>query len=161
MIAGEKMKRCMALLQPHVKGSAEGKAGAKVIIGTVSGDLHDIGKNLVATMLSVGGYEVVDLGVNVPPLEFVKAGRDQKAAVLALSSLMTASLPYQKEVIDLLTEMGLRDRLYVIVGGGPVTPDYAARIGADGWAENAALAVPLCQKLLASGQTPPVPTVLV
>jgi methylmalonyl-CoA mutase cobalamin-binding domain/chain len=161
MIAGEKMKRCMALLQPQIKSEADAKGSGKIIIGTVSGDLHDIGKNLVATMLAVGGFQVVDLGVNVPPLEFVKAGRDQRATVLALSSLMTASLPYQKEVIDLLTEMGLRDRLYVIVGGGPVTDEFAARIGADGWAANAALAVSLCKQLVASGQTPPVPTVIV
>jgi methylmalonyl-CoA mutase cobalamin-binding domain/chain len=161
MIAGEKMKRCMALLQPHIQATSGAKGGGKVVIGTVSGDLHDIGKNLVATMLAVGGFEVVDLGVNVPPLEFVKAGRDQRAAILALSSLMTASLPYQKEVLDLLKEMGLRDRQYVIVGGGPVTPEYAARIGADGWAGNAAQAVTLCKQLVASGQTPPVPTIIV
>jgi methylmalonyl-CoA mutase cobalamin-binding domain/chain len=161
MIAGEKMKRCMALLQPHIQTTSGAKGGGKIVVGTVSGDLHDIGKNLVATMLAVGGFEVVDLGVNVPPLEFVKAGRDQRATILALSSLMTASLPYQKEVIDLLKEMGLRDRHYVIVGGGPVTPDYASRIGADGWAANAAQAVTLCKQLVASGQTPPVSTVIV
>jgi methylmalonyl-CoA mutase cobalamin-binding domain/chain len=161
MIAGEKMKRCMALLQPHIKSADGPKGGGKVIIGTVSGDLHDIGKNLVATMLAVGGFNVVDLGVNVPPLEFVRVGRDQRATILALSSLMTASLPYQKEVIDLLKEMGLRDRHYVIVGGGPVTPEYAAGIGADGWAANAAQAVTLCKQLATSGQTPPVLTVIV
>lgn len=160
MIAGEKMKRCMALLQPQIKGGTGG-TGGKVVIGTVSGDLHDIGKNLVATMLAVGGFEVIDLGVNIPPLEFVKTGRDQRANVLALSSLMTASLPYQKEVIDLLKEMGLRDRLYVIVGGGPVTAEYAAQIGADGWAANAAQAPGLCKQLVTSGQKPPVPTVIV
>ena len=160
MIAGEKMKRCMALLQPHIKGAGGAVGGGKVLIGTVSGDRHDIGKNLVATLLAVGGFDVVDLGVNVPPLEFVKAGRDQRATILALSSLMTASLPYQKEVIDLLKEMGLRERHYVIVGGGPVTPEFAARIGADGWASNAAQAVTLCKQLVASGQTPPVPTMI-
>ena len=160
MIAGEKMKRCMALLQPQIKGGAGAGTGGKVVIGTVSGDLHDIGKNLVATMLAVGGFEVVDLGVNIPPLEFVKAGRDQRASILALSSLMTASLPYQKEVIELLKEMGLRDRLYVIVGGGPVTPEFAAQIGADGWAANAAQAPALCKQLVTSGQKPPVPTVI-
>jgi methylmalonyl-CoA mutase cobalamin-binding domain/chain len=161
MIAGEKMKRCMALLQAQIKGTEAAKGSGKVIIGTVWGDVHDLGKNLVATMLAVAGFEVVDLGVNVPPLEFVKAGRDQHAPILALSSLMTASLPYQKEVIDLLKEMGLRQRFYVVVGGGPVTPEYAAQIGADGWTANAAQAVTLCKQLIASGQTPPVPTLII
>jgi len=160
MIAGEKMKQCMKLLQPQITVSGRQKGGGRVVLGTVSGDLHDIGKNLVATMLTVGGFEITDLGVNVAPLEFVKAAREQQADIVALSSLMTASLPYQREVIDLLTEMGQRDRYYVIVGGGPVTPDFAGAIGADGWAENAAKAVGLCKSLMASGQTPPVNTVI-
>jgi methylmalonyl-CoA mutase cobalamin-binding domain/chain len=160
MIAGEKMKRCMGVLQPHIQATGEQKAGGHVVLGTVSGDLHDIGKNLVATMLTVGGFEVTDLGVNVSPLEFVKAAREQRADIVALSSLMTASLPYQKEVIDLLVEMGQRKKYFVIVGGGPVTPEFATRIGADGWAENAAQAVGLCKELVKSGKTPPVETVI-
>jgi methylmalonyl-CoA mutase cobalamin-binding domain/chain len=160
MIAGEKMKQCMKLLQPHIQVAGQQKGGGHVVLGTVSGDLHDIGKNLVATMLTVGGFEVTDLGVNVAPLDFVKAAREQRADIIALSSLMTASLPYQREVLDLLTEMGHRDRYYVIVGGGPVTPDFAGAIGADGWAENAAKAVGLCKTLLGSAQTPPVDTVI-
>lgn len=160
MIAGEKMKRCMGVLQPHIQATGEQRASGRVVLGTVSGDLHDIGKNLVATMLTVGGFEVTDLGVNVAPLDFVRAAREQRADIIALSSLMTASLPYQREVIDLLTEMGQRDRYYVIVGGGPVTPDFAGTIGADGWAENAAKAVGLCKTLMASGQTPSVKTVI-
>jgi methylmalonyl-CoA mutase cobalamin-binding domain/chain len=154
MIAGEKMKRCMGILQPHIQATGREKASGRVVLGTVSGDLHDIGKNLVATMLTVGGFRVTDLGVNVSPLEFVKAAREQQANILALSSLMTASLPYQKEVIDLLTEMGQRGSYYVIVGGGPVTPEFARQIGADGWAENAAQAVGLCNELITSGKAP-------
>jgi methylmalonyl-CoA mutase cobalamin-binding domain/chain len=161
MIAGEKMKRCMAVLQPQIKAGGRGRPTGRVLIGTVSGDLHDIGKNLVATMLTVGAFEVIDLGVNVPPLQFIKAAREQRATILALSSLMTASLPYQKEVIDLLVELKLRDKYYVIVGGGPVTPEFAASIGADGWAANAAKAVGLCEQLIGSGKTPPVQTVVV
>ena len=160
MIAGEKMKRSMALLQPHIKAGSGPKAGARVVLGTVSGDLHDIGKNLVGTMLTVAGFEVTDLGVNVPPLDFCKAAREHRAEILALSSLMTASLPYQQEVIDLLREMGQREKYYVIVGGGPVTPDFAERIGADGWAENAAQAAGLCRQLLESGLAPAVKTVI-
>jgi methylmalonyl-CoA mutase cobalamin-binding domain/chain len=160
MIAGEKMTRCMAILQPYIQATGDAKASARVVLGTVSGDLHDIGKNLVATMLTVAGFEVSDLGVNVPPLEFIKAAREHKADILALSSLMTNSLPYQKEVIDLLNEMGQRERYYVIVGGGPVTPEFARQIGADGWAENAAQAAGLCRQLIESGNTPPVTTVI-
>jgi methylmalonyl-CoA mutase cobalamin-binding domain/chain len=159
MIAGEKMKRCMDTLQPHIKAD-DAKTGGRIVLGTVSGDLHDIGKNLVATMLTVGGFDVVDVGVNVAPLEFVKAAREQRADIIALSSLMTNSLPYQKEVIDLLSEMGQRDRYYVIVGGGPVTPEFATDIGADGWAENAASAVGLCEELVASDETPATKTVV-
>lgn len=160
MIAGEKMKRCMAVLQPHIQATGGQKASGRVVLGTVSGDLHDIGKNLVATMLTVGGFQVTDLGVNVPPLDFVKAAREQRADIVALSSLMTASLPYQKEVIDLLSEMGQREQYYVIVGGGPVTPEFATQIGADGWAENAAQAVGLCNQLIKSGKTPSAETVI-
>jgi methylmalonyl-CoA mutase cobalamin-binding domain/chain len=160
MIAGEKMKRAMALLQPHLKAGTAQSSG-RAVLGTVSGDLHDIGKNLVATMLTVGGFEVADLGVNVSPLDFVKAAREQRANILALSSLMTASLPYQKEVIDLLQEMGQRDKYYVIVGGGPVTPEFAQHIGADGWAEHAPQATELCRRLLESGQAPATQTLIV
>ena len=161
MIAGEKMKRAMALLQPHIVAGSGREASGRVVLGTVLGDLHDIGKNLVATMLTVGGFEVSDLGVNVTPLDFVKAAREQRANILALSSLMTASLPYQKEVIDLLREMGQRDKYYIVVGGGPVTPDFARRIGADGWAENAPQAADLCRRLLRSGQAPATQTLIV
>ncbi|MFC2030268.1 B12-binding domain-containing protein [Chloroflexota bacterium] len=160
MIAGEKMKRCMNVLQPHIKATGRQRTTGRVVLGTVSGDLHDIGKNLVGTMLTVGGFDVVDLGVNVSPLDFVRAAREQKADIVALSSLMTASMPYQKEVIDLLTEMGQRGNHYIIVGGGPVTPEFAQEISADGWAENAASAVGLCEGLVSSGETAPVKTVI-
>lgn len=160
MIAGEKMKRCMAALQPHIKAGDDQKVRGRVVLGTVSGDLHDIGKNLVATLLTVGGFDVVDVGVNVAPMDFVKVARQQQADIIALSSLMTASLPYQREVIDLLSEMGQREKYYVIVGGGPVTPEFARGIGADGWAENAASAVGLCRQLVASGETPATKTIV-
>ncbi len=124
------------------------------MLGTVSGDIHDIGKNLVGTMLLVGGYELIDLGVDVPPLEFVTNVKDKGVNVVALSALMTASLPYQQEVINLLREMGLREKVFVIVGGGPVTAEYARQIGADGWAENAAGALRLVDKILSGEHVP-------
>lgn len=155
MIAGEKMKRCMDIFRPHLAGAdAAASAGSKIVLGTVSGDIHDIGKNLVGTMLTIGGYQIADLGVNVPPLEFVTAVRERQADMVALSALMTASLPYQSEVITLLKEMGLREKVYVIIGGGPVTVEYAQEIGADGWAENAAAALKLADKILASDKKP-------
>ena len=155
MIAGEKMKRCMEVFRPHLAPTDSASAGGgKIVLGTVSGDIHDIGKNLVGTMLTIGGYQIADLGVNVPPLEFVTAVRERQADMVALSALMTASLPYQSEVITLLKEMGLREKVYVIMGGGPVTPEFAQEAGADGWAENAAAALKLADKILASGKKP-------
>jgi len=156
MIAARKMERCMAILRPHIKAGEGHKSGGRIVIGTVSGDIHDIGKNLVSTMLAVRGFEVTDIGVNVPPLKFVAAARDGGAHIIALSSLMTTSLPYQQEVMAVLNEMALRDRFYVIVGGGPVTAEFAAEIGADGWAENASSAARLCEILTTSGEKPPV-----
>jgi methylmalonyl-CoA mutase cobalamin-binding domain/chain len=160
MIAGKKMERCMAVFKPQLEVERRTSTGARIVIGSVMGDIHDIGKNLVATMLSVGGFEVVDLGVGVPAMEFVKAAKKERADIIALSSLMTTTLPYQREVLDLLREMGLREKYFVVVGGGPVTPEFATEIGADGWAENAALAVSLCTTLMTSGKTPPVETVV-
>lgn len=155
MIAGRKMERCMAVLRPHIKATDGSKQGGRIVIGTVSGDIHDIGKNLVATMVAVRGFDIIDLGVNVPPLKFVQSAREVGADIIALSSLMTTSLPYQQEVIDVLKELNLRDRFYVIVGGGPVTPEFATAIGADGWAENAASAARLCEMLMTSSIKPP------
>jgi len=156
MIAGRKMELAMGVLRPHLKAGEKVAGGGRVILGTVSGDIHDIGKNLVGTMLTVGGFTVTDVGVNVPPLEFIKAAKEHRADIIALSALMTASLPYQREVIMLLTELGLREKFFVIVGGGPVTPEFAQSIGADGWAENAASALKLADKLLTAGVKPPV-----
>jgi len=156
MIAGKKMEQCMAVLRPHIKADEGSRVGGRVVIGTAFGDIHDIGKNLVATMLTVGGFEVTDLGVSVPPLDFVNAAKEKRADIIALSALMTTSLPYQQEVIDLLKEMGLREKYYIIVGGGPITAEFASEIGADGWADNAAAAIGLCDALLTSEETPPV-----
>jgi methylmalonyl-CoA mutase cobalamin-binding domain/chain len=162
MRAGEAMKQCMKILSAHL--SADGSANKKgtVVVAAVSGDIHDIGKNLVGTMLSVHGYNVVDLGVDVNPMEITEAAERENADFIAMSSLMTTSMPYQRDVMDILNETGLRDRFYVIVGGGPVTPDYAQDIGADGWGLSAVSAVKVCDELLKAGHQPPVPeTILV
>ncbi len=160
MLAGETMKQCMAVFAAHMAmGTASRKRG-KVLIGAVAGDIHDIGKNLVATQLSLKGFEVVDLGVNVAPMEIVNRAEHEKAQIIALSALMTTSMPYQRDVIKVLNEMGLRQKYFVVIGGGPVTPEYAAAAGADGWAANAVLAARLCESLAEGGQRPPLATTL-
>ncbi|NJN92667.1 MAG: dimethylamine corrinoid protein 3 [Anaerolineales bacterium] len=118
MRAGEAMKQCMKILSVHLEAKGTVKKKGKVVIAAVSGDIHDIGKNLVATMLSVHGYEVIDLGVNISPINIVGAAERDQATFIALSSLMTTAMPYQRDVLEVLNEMGLRNKFYVIVGGG-------------------------------------------
>lgn len=159
MLAGEAMKLSMEVLSPHLSAKEASTKKGKVVIAAMSGDIHDIGKNLVATMLSVHGYEIIDLGVNVPPMEIIDAAQREKARFIALSALMTTSMPYQRDVLDLLKEMGVRNRFYIIVGGGPVTSDYAKMIGADGWGLSAVSAVKVCDRLLQSSEPAPVKTI--
>lgn len=161
MLAGETMKQCMNVLSRHISAEGEMKKKGKVIVGAVTGDIHDIGKNLVATMLSVHGFDVVDLGVGVSPMEFADKAESEHAQFIALSSLMTTSMPYQRDVAELLQEMGVRNNYYLIVGGGPVTADFAQQIGADGWGLNAISAVRVCDRLLESGQRPPLARTLI
>jgi methylmalonyl-CoA mutase cobalamin-binding domain/chain len=156
MLAGEAMKQCMNVLSRPLAATGGGKKRGKAVIGAVSGDIHDIGKNLVATYLALKGFDVIDLGVNVPPMEFVEKAEKEKANVIALSALMTTSMPYQKDVINVLGEMGLRDKYFVVVGGGPVTADFAVQAGADGWASNAVTGAIVCERLIESGLRPPV-----
>ncbi len=159
MLAGEAMKRSMGILSSRLSAEQASQKKGKVVIGAISGDIHDIGKNLVATLLSVHGYEIVDLGVNVPPMEVIDAAQRENARFIALSALMTTSMPYQRDVMELLTEMGVRNRFYVVLGGGPVTPEYARQIGADGWGLSAVSAVKVCDRLLESNERPPVQSI--
>ncbi len=121
----------------------------RILIGTVKGDVHNIGKNIVATVFETQGFDVVDIGIDNPSLKFIEEAEKVKADVIALSSLMTTTMPGQKEVIDTLKEMNLRDKYFVIVGGGPVTQEWADRIGADGYEKSAIQAVEIVKKLLA------------
>jgi methylmalonyl-CoA mutase cobalamin-binding domain/chain len=155
MLAGEAMKQCMKVLALPLAASGGSQKRGKVVIGAVAGDIHDIGKNLVSTYLALRGFDVIDLGVNVPPMDFVEKAEQEKANIIALSSLMTTSMPYQRDVINFLREMGLRDKYYIVVGGGPVTPEVAVQAGADGWASNAVAAAIVCGRLMESGQRPP------
>jgi methylmalonyl-CoA mutase cobalamin-binding domain/chain len=160
MLAGETMKACMGVFAANMAVGSSARRRGKVVIGAVAGDIHDIGKNLVATQLSLKGFDVVDLGVNAAPMEIVDRAEHEKAQIIALSALMTTSMPYQGDVIKVLNEMGLRQKYFVVIGGGPVTPEYAAAAGADGWAANAVLAARLCESLAEGSQRPPLATPL-
>jgi dimethylamine corrinoid protein len=156
MLAGDAMKQCMRVLALPLAAAGGGKKRGKAVICAVSGDIHDIGKNLVSTYLALKGFEVSDLGVNVAPMDIVDKAEQEKANLIALSALMTTSMPYQRDVINVLNEMGLRQKYYVVIGGGPVTSEFAVQVGADGWASNAAAAAIVCERLIDSGLRPPV-----
>ena len=127
---------------------AEGVDAGKVVIGTLQGDVHDIGKNIVSTLLEVNGYEVFDLGNDVPPFDFIETAKRENADIIALSSLLTTSMPYMEDVIKGLNGLGIRDKFSVIVGGGPVSEPWAMSIGADGYSEDANEAIKLCDKIM-------------
>ncbi|MCX7427974.1 MAG: corrinoid protein [Planctomycetia bacterium] len=148
LIAARAMKTSMALLAPAM-AKAGTKAAGRVVIGTVKGDLHDIGKNLVASMLEGGGFEVVDLGVDVAPEKFVEVARQQAGSIVALSALLTTTMTMMKAVIQQLDAAGVRDKTKVIVGGAPITQQYADQIGADGYSDNASGAVALVRQMIA------------
>ncbi len=147
LIAARAMKEALALLKPHLAQAAVKSAG-KVVSGTVSGDLHDIGKNLVSVMLEGAGFEIADLGTDVPPEKFVEAVRDHQPDIVAMSALLTTTMPNMRNTIEALEQSGLRDRVKVIVGGAPLTDRYAKEIGADGYAADASRAVALAREMV-------------
>ena len=149
MMSGEAMKAAIATLEPELmKRKQQRQVLGKVVIGTVQGDIHEIGKTLVATMLTANGFEVHDLGVDVPAQQFVDAVRKVNADVVGLSALLTTTILNQEAVILDLEEAGLRDRVKVIIGGVPASPEWAEEIGADGYAENATEAVEVVTRLV-------------
>ena len=149
VLAGEAMKAAIAVLEPEIarKGGQRQTLGT-VVIGTVEGDIHDIGKTLVATMLSVGGFRVYDLGVDVPVPTFVEKAREVNADIVGMSALLTTTMVRQRDVIEALEDAGLRSRVKVMVGGAPVTRAWAQEIGADGYSEDAIGAVAVARQLL-------------
>lgn len=147
LLSARAMKGAMELIRPLLIEKGSRPVGC-VVIGTVRGDLHDIGKNLVASMLEGGGFEVVDLGVDVAAQKFVAEAQAKDANIVALSALLTTTMPGMKTVIEELKNVGLRDKVKVMIGGAPVTQQYADRIGADGYSDNANGAVVLARKLL-------------
>ena len=147
LIAARAMQAGMAVLKPHL---AEGEitSAGKVILGTVAGDLHDIGKNLVGMMMEGAGFEIVDLGTDVTADAFVEAVREHKADIVGMSALLTTTMPSMTATVEALTEAGLRDKIKVLIGGAPVTQAYADEIGADGFAPDASSATRVAKGLL-------------
>jgi trimethylamine corrinoid protein len=149
LMAANAFNAAMKFIKPELEAQQkEAVRQGTVLIGTVKGDLHNIGKNIVGTVLETNGFNVVDIGIDNNALNFIQQAEKAHADVIALSCLMTTTMPAQKEVITTLTEMGLRDKYYVIVGGGPVTPQWAEQIGADGYGESAIHAVKLVKELM-------------
>ncbi len=149
LLSGRAMKASMELLRPLLAQKGVEPLG-RVVIGTVKGDLHDIGKNLVASMLEGGGFEVIDLGADVAPEVFVETARVRHAGIVALSALLTVTMNSMRTTIQAFERAGLRGQVKVMVGGAPVTQQFADEIGADGFSENASSAVALARRLLAA-----------
>jgi corrinoid protein of di/trimethylamine methyltransferase len=149
VMAGEAMKAAVAVLEPEMmRQGTERKMLGTVVIGTIEGDIHDIGKMLVGTMLSASGFKVIDLGVDVPAINLVERARTENADLIGVSSLLTTTMVRQRDVIEALEDMGLRDSIKVMVGGAPVTRDWVEEIGADGFSEDATGAVTVAKTLL-------------
>ncbi len=148
LLSARAMKGALELLRPLlVKGGAQ--PTGRVVAGTVKGDLHDIGKNLVVAMLEGGGFEVTDIGVNVTPEQFVAAVKQKKPQILALSALLTTTMVAMKDTVEALKQAGVRDQVKVLVGGAPITQRFADEIGADGYGESAAVAASLAKRVMA------------
>jgi corrinoid protein of di/trimethylamine methyltransferase len=152
VLAGEAMKAAVGVLDPELaKRGTQRKTLGDVVIGTVKGDIHDIGKTLVATMLAAGGFQVHDLGVDVPPERFAQKAREVNAVLVGVSALLTTTMVNQKAVIEALDDVGLRPKVKVIIGGAPVTRAWAEKIEADGFAEDAIGAVAEAKRMIGVG----------
>ena len=149
LMAADSFSAAMEILNPRIEADKQkiSKLG-KVLLATVKGDLHNLGKNIVATVLETNGFAVVDIGIDQSTLNIIEAAQEHQADFIGLSSVMTTTMPYQKEVIATLSEMGLREQFWILVGGGPVTQKWAEEIGADGYGETAVDAVSVAKILL-------------
>ena len=148
LLAANAMKAGMAILRPLLAETGAEPIG-KVVIGTVKGDIHDIGKNLVAMMLEGAGFEVVDIGINTDVDEYIEALEEHKPDILGMSALLTTTMPYMKVVIDTLTERGMRDDYIILVGGAPLNEEFGTAVGADGYCRDAAVASEMASQLVA------------
>jgi 5-methyltetrahydrofolate--homocysteine methyltransferase len=149
LMAARATKGVFVILRPLLAQTGA-KPMAHVVLGTVQGDLHDIGKNLVAAMLEGGGFEVTDLGVDVPPEDFIAAMKKRPVQIVGLSALLTTTMPAMKTTIEAFRTAGIRDKVKIMVGGAPVSMTYAESIGADGYGETAAASVDLARRLMAT-----------
>ncbi|MGC9335724.1 MAG: cobalamin B12-binding domain-containing protein [Anaerolineae bacterium] len=151
ILGGEAMKAALTVLEPALQAAGQAREVlGKVVLGTVKGDIHEIGKSLVGSMLAANGFEVYDLGIDVEAEGFVAKAREYDADIVALSALLTTTMLHQRDVIEHLSEAGLREKVKVMVGGSPVTQAWADQIGADGFAEDAANAVTVAKRLMAA-----------
>jgi corrinoid protein of di/trimethylamine methyltransferase len=148
IIGGEAMKVALAVLEPALAEDQEREVVGRVVLGTVEGDLHEIGKTLVGTMLTANGFLVTDIGIDKPAADFVAAVRETNATLVGASALLTTTIPEQQRIIEALAEAGLRARVKVMVGGAPVTQSWADKIGADGYAKDAIAAVAVAKRLV-------------
>ncbi len=148
LLAANSMKSGMAILKPLLAETGAPKAG-KMVIGTVKGDIHDIGKNLVIMMMEGAGFEVIDLGINNPVEKYLEALEEHKPDIIGMSALLTTTMPYMKVVIDTMKEKGIRDDYIVMVGGAPLNEEFADSVGADAYGRDAAMTVEIAQKMVA------------
>jgi trimethylamine corrinoid protein len=149
LMAAEAFNVAMEVLQPEIEAQKKQLSTmGTVLVSTVKGDVHNIGKNIVATVLGIHGFKVVDIGVDNSMLDIIQEAQKAKADIIALSSLMTTTMPAQREVIEILKEMNLRDRFLVVIGGGPVTQEWGDEIGADGYGKSAIQAVETAKRLM-------------
>ena len=149
VMAGEAMKAAVNALEPELAKQGKGREMlGTIVIGTIEGDIHDIGKTLVGTMLSIAGFKVLDMGVDVPIMTLVEKARDENADLIGVSSLLTTTMVQQRDVVEALDDIGLSSKIKVMVGGAPVTPEWAEEIGADGYSEDAIGAVAIAKELI-------------
>ena len=148
IIGADAMKAALDVLEPALVGGQEREVVGRVVLGTVEGDLHEIGKTLVGTMLTANGFKVTDIGVDQSPEAFVKAIQEHRADIVGASALLTTTMLQQKKLIEALESAGIRDQVKVMIGGAPVTDRYATEIGADGYAEDAISAVDIAYRLM-------------
>lgn len=147
LMSAKAMSAGLEVLKPHL-AEDESNGRGKVVIGTVQGDLHDIGKNLVKMLIEGAGFEVIDLGTNVETEKFISTAKENNADIIALSALLTTTMPVMKDIVDGLESAGIRDKVKVLVGGAPVTEEYAKEIGADGYGSDAGSAVRIAKSLV-------------
>ncbi len=148
IIGADAMKAALDILEPALVGGQQREVVGRVVLGTVKGDLHEIGKTLVGTMLTANGFQVTDIGVDKSPDEFIAAIKENNADIVGASALLTTTMLQQKQLVKALEEAGLRDKVKVLVGGAPVTDNFAKEIGADGYAEDAISAVDIAYRLM-------------